>query len=155
MAIPIEPIFDRHRIGMIIDISSESLSTSVRNAYRHRPESTPENPSGASRAVYRLPVATKNWTALTRYCEDGDLQIDNNATERAIRGVAVGRNNWIFFGSDEGGRTAAVLRSFVASCQRVGVDPFVWLRDILSRIADHPVTRLTELLPHNWTPVHA
>jgi transposase len=92
----------------------------------------------------------KNWTALTRYCEDGDFQIDNNATERAIRGIAVGRNNWVFFGSDEGGKTAAVLRSFVASCQRVGVDPFVWLKDILSRIADHPITRIAELLPHNW-----
>jgi transposase len=113
-------------------------------------EILPKSPEG--RAVrYTL----KNWTALTRYCEDGDLQIDNNATERAIRGVAVGRNNWVFFGSDEGGRTAAVLRSFVASCQRVGVDPFAWLKEILSRIADHPITRLAELLPHNWAPVQA
>jgi len=94
----------------------------------------------------------KNWTALTRYCEDGDLEIDNNATERAIRGVAVGRNNWVFFGSDFGGKTAAVLRSFVASCQRVKVEPFAWLKDVLSRIADHPITRLAELLPHNWAP---
>jgi transposase len=113
-------------------------------------EVLPKSPEG--RAVrYTL----KNWTALTRYCEDGDLQIDNNATERAIRGVAVGRNNWMFFGSDEGGKTSAVLRSFVASCQRVGVDPFVWLKDTLSRIADHPFNRLAELLPHNWTPAHA
>jgi transposase len=113
-------------------------------------EVLPKSPEG--RAVrYTL----KNWCALTRYCEDGDLPIDNNATERAIRGVAVGRNNWVFFGSDEGGKTAAVLRSFVASCQRVGVDPFVWLKDILSRIADHPITRLAELLPHNWAPVQA
>jgi transposase len=113
-------------------------------------EVLPKSPEG--RAVrYTL----KNWTALSRYCEDGDLSIDNNATERAIRGVAVGRNNWVFFGSDEGGTTAAVLRSFVASCQRVGVDPFIWLKDILSRIADHPITRLAELLPHNWAPVQS
>jgi hypothetical protein len=113
-------------------------------------EVLPKSPEG--RAVrYTL----KNWTALTRYCEDGDLQIDNNATERAIRGVAVGRNNWVFFGSDEGGKTAAVLRSFVASCQRVGVDPFVWLKDILSRIADHPINRVAELLPHNWASAQA
>ena len=113
-------------------------------------EVLPKSPEG--RAVrYTL----KNWSALTRYCEDGDLQIDNNATERAIRGVAVGRNNWVFFGSDEGGKTAAVLRSFVASCQRVGVDPFVWLKDILSRIADHPITRIAELLPHNWASAQA
>ena len=69
-----------------------------------------------------------NWTVLNRYCEDGDLEIDNNRTERSIHGVAVGRNNWIFFGSasDQGGHTAALLRSFVASCQRVGVDPYAW-----------------------------
>src|ERR1700694_5306927 len=73
--------------------------------------------------------------------------------QREIRGVAVGRNNWTFFGSDQGGQTAAVLRSFVASCQRAGVDPFTWLKDVLSRIADHPITRLAELLPHNWAPV--
>jgi len=83
------------------------------------------------------------------------LEIDNNATERAIRGAAVGRNNWIFFGSDRGRKTAAVLRSFVATCQRVGIDPFTWLRDVLSRIAVHPITRLAELLPHNWTPAQA
>ena len=62
----------------------------------------------------------------------------NNATERAIRGVAVGRNNWIFFGSDHCGNTAAILLSFVASCQPVNVNPFVWLKDVLSRIAAHP-----------------
>jgi transposase len=113
-------------------------------------EVLPKSPEG--RAVrYTL----KNWTALTRYCEDGDLQIDNNATERAIRGVAVGRNNWVFFGSEEGGKTAAVLRSFATSCQRVGVDPFLWLKDILSRFADRPINRLAELLPHNWASARA
>jgi hypothetical protein len=71
-------------------------------------------------------------------------------TEQSIRGVAVGRNNWIFFGSDQGGHTAAVLRSFVASCQRGGVDPYAWFKDVLTRIAAHPITRLAELLPHNW-----
>ena len=110
-------------------------------------EVLPKSPEG--RAVrYTL----KNWTALTRYCEDGDLEIDNNATERAIRGVAIGRHNWVFFGSDEGGKTAAVLRSLVASCQRAGIDPFLWLKDVLSRIAMHPITRLADLLPHNWAP---
>ena len=110
-------------------------------------EVLPKSPEG--RAVrYTL----KNWTALNRYCEDGNLSIDNNATERAIGGVAVGRNNWIFFGSDQGGKTAAVLRSFTASCQRVGVDPFAWLKDVLSRIAEHPINRIAELLPHNWAP---
>src|SRR5690349_14838892 len=108
-------------------------------------EVLPKSPEG--RAVrYTL----KNWIALNRYCEDGDLEIDNNRTERSIRGVAVGRHNWIFFGSDQGGHTAAVLRSFVASCQRVAVDPYAWFKDVLTRIAVHPITRLEELLPHNW-----
>jgi transposase len=115
-----------------------------------RDEVLPKSPEG--RAVrYTL----KSWTALTRYCDDGDLEIDNNGTERSIRGIAVGRHNWTFFGSDEGGKTAAVLRSFAASCQRVGVDPFTWLKDVLSRIAAHPITRIGELLPHNWTPASA
>lgn len=128
------PILDKLR-DYLLEIQAEVL---------------PKSPEG--RAVrYTL----KNWTALTRYCEDGDLEIDNNATERAIRGVAVGRNNWVFFGSDQGGKTAAVLRSFVASCQRAGVDPFTWLKDVLSRIAAHPITRLAELLPHNWAPAQA
>jgi transposase len=113
-------------------------------------EVLPKSPEG--RAVrYTL----KNWTALTRYCEDGDLEIDNNATERSIRGIAVGRHNWTFFGSDRGGRAAAVLRSLVASCQRVRVDPFTWLKDVLSRVPTHPITRVAELLPHNWAPSHA
>ena len=104
-------------------------------------EVLPKSPAG--RAVrYTL----KNWTALNRYCEDGNLSIDNNATERDIRGVAVGRNNWMFFGSDQGGKTAAVLRSFAASCQRVGVEPFAWFKDVLSRIATHPITRITEYI---------
>ena len=107
----------------------------------------PKSPEG--RAVR---YALKNWTALTRYCEDGDLEIDNNATERSIRSVAVGRRNWTFFGSDQGGKTAAVLRSFVASCQRAGVEPFAWFQDVLSRIASHPISRIAELLPHNWAP---
>jgi transposase len=113
-------------------------------------EVLPKSPEG--RAVrYTL----KNWTALTRYCEDGDLSIDNNATERDIRGVAVGRNNWMFFGSDRGGQTAAILRSFTASCQRVGLEPFAWFKDVLSRIATHPINRIAELLPHNWKPAPA
>jgi transposase len=97
----------------------------------------------------------KNWSALTRYCDDSDLAIDNNRTERSLRGWAVGRNNWTFFGSDRGGRTAAVLRSFVASCELVKVEPFAWFHDVLSRIAAQPITRLEELLPHRWAPSSA
>ena len=110
----------------------------------------PKSPSGAA-----VRYALNQWKALTRFLEDGDLEIDNGASERANRDIALGRNNWTFFGSDNGGRTAAVLRSFIASCKRAGVEPFAWFRDVLSRIAAHPLTRLTELLPHNWKPIHS
>ena len=105
----------------------------------------PKSEAGQA-AAYTL----KNWTALTRYVDDPDLSIDNNHTERALRCFAVGRANWTFFGSDRGGKTAAVLRSFISSCELVKVDPFAWFRDVLSRIADFPITRLDELLPHRW-----
>jgi transposase len=103
-----------------------------------------------SEAGQAIAYTLKNWAALTCYCSDGDLLIDNNATERSLRGFAVGRNNWTFFGSDNGGKTAAVLRSFVSSCELVSIDPFAWFRDVLSRIAEYPITRLEELLPHRW-----
>jgi transposase len=105
-----------------------------------------------SDAGQAIAYTLKNWTALTRYCADGDLAIDNNATERSLRGFALGRNNWTFFGSDNGGKTAAVLRSFVTSCELVKIDPSAWFRDVLGRIADHPISRLDELLPHRWVP---
>lgn len=105
----------------------------------------PKSPSGAA-----VRYALNQWEALTRFLEDGDLEIDNGASERANRDIALGRGNWTFFGSDNGGRTAAVLRSFIASCKRSGVEPFAWFRNVLSRIASHPITQLTELLPHNW-----
>ena len=103
-----------------------------------------------SEAGQAIAYTLNNWVALTRYCGDGDLSIDNNATERSLRGFAVGRNNWTFFGSDNGGKTAAVLRSFVTSCELVKIDPFAWFKYVLGRIADHPMKRLDELLPHRW-----
>ena len=110
-----------------------------------RAEVLPKSPA-ASAVRYAL----NQWEALTRFLEDGDLEIDNGATERANRGVAVGRGNWTFFGSDNGGKTAAVLLSFIATCKRNAVEPFAWFRDVLSRIAGHPINRIEELLPHNW-----
>lgn len=107
-----------------------------------------------SEAGQAVAYTLKNWTALTRYCQNPDLSIDNNATERTLRCFAVGRANWTFFGSDRGGKTAAVLRSFVTSCELVKVDPFAWFHDVLSRIADHPITKLDELLPHRWAAVY-
>jgi transposase len=103
-----------------------------------------------SEAGQAVAYTLKNWTALARYCENPDLSIDNNATERTLRCFAVGRANWTFFGSDRGGKTAAVLRSFVTSCELVKLDPFIWFCDVLSRIAACPMSKLDELLPHRW-----
>jgi transposase len=110
-----------------------------------QPEMLPKSPSGAA-----VRYALNQWEALTRFLEDGELEIDNGATERANRDIALGRGNWTFFGSDGGGKTAAVLRSFIASCKRCGVEPFAWFHDVLVRIPAHSITRLSELLPHNW-----
>jgi hypothetical protein len=106
-----------------------------------------------SEAGHAVSYALKNWVALTRYCEDGDLAIDNNHTERSLRGIAVGRHNWTFVGSDRGGKTMAVLRSFVASCELARVDPFAWFQDVLSRIGAHSIQKLDDLLPHRWAAV--
>ena len=113
-----------------------------------QPEVLPKSPSGAA-----VRYALNQWEALTRFLGDGELEIDNGATERANRDIALGRGNWTFFGSDTGGKTAAVLRSFVASCKRCRVEPFAWFRDVLSRIPAHSITRLAELLPQNWKPL--
>jgi transposase len=92
----------------------------------------------------------KNWQALVRYCQDGDLEIDNNGAERSLRQIVVGRNNWLFYGSDQGGRTAAVLTSLIATCKRLHVEPFAYLRDLFARISAHPHHQLDDLLPDRW-----
>jgi hypothetical protein len=117
---------------------------------RERPQVLPKSPIGQAIA-YTL----SNWDALVRYTEDGDLEIDNNGAERSLRGVAVGRRNWTFFGSDNGGRTAAVLSSLVASAKRHHIDPFAYLRDVFARVSAHPRNRLEELLPDEWKAAQA
>ena len=89
------------------------------------------------------------WRALTRYCDDGRIEIDNNAAERALRGVALGRSNYLFMGSDSGGQRAAAIYSLVESAKLNGLDPQAYLREVLARIAEHPINRIDELLPWN------
>lgn len=103
-----------------------------------------------SEAGKAVAYALNHWAALTRYVEDGDLPIDNNRTERSLRGIAVGRKNWLFVGSDRGGETMSVLQSFVATCELVKIDPFAWFADVLTRIGEHSIQKLDELLPHRW-----
>jgi transposase len=95
--------------------------------------------------------ARNQWAALQVYTTAGFLEIDNNAAERALRAVAIGRKNYLFFGSDIGGETAAVLYTFTQTCQALGVEPWRYLRDVLSRLPSHPTERLVELLPDEWT----
>ena len=91
--------------------------------------------------------------ALTRYCDDGSLEIDNNAAERALRAVALGRKNYLFAGSDVGGERAASIYSLIGSAKLNGMDPEAYLREVLTRIADHPVNRIDDLLPWNLVPI--
>ena len=92
------------------------------------------------------------WEALIRYASSGYLAIDNNVAEQHMKTIATGRKNWLFTGSENGGKTMAVLFSVVSSCQRHGYDPFVYLRDVLERLPSLPHDRLAELLPDRWSP---
>ena len=94
--------------------------------------------------------ALSQWDALNRYLDDGDLAIDNNLAERHMRPVALGRKNWLFAGSDEGGKRAAVIYSLIQSCKRNGVEPFAYLRDVLQRLPGHSTHNLHELTPIAW-----
>ncbi len=92
------------------------------------------------------------WDAFTRFLDDGRLCMSNNAAERELRAVAVGRRNWTFAGSDEGGRRAAAIYTLIASAKLNDIDPQAWLADVLARLPDHPAKRIHELLPWNWRP---
>lgn len=97
-----------------------------------------------------MTYARNQWEALHRYLDDGALAIDNNAAERALRTVAIGRKNWMFAGSDEGGRRAAVFYTLIESAKRVGVEPWTYLKDVFMRVWTHPANRIEELMPCRW-----
>ncbi|HEY0296245.1 MAG TPA: transposase, partial [Bordetella sp.] len=100
--------------------------------------------------------ALARWAALTRYVDDGRIEIDNNAAERALRVVALGRKNYLFAGSDAGGHSAAAIYSLLGTAALNGVEPMGYLREVLARIADHPVNRIQDLLPwHLALPCNA
>jgi hypothetical protein len=98
------------------------------------------------------PDAQRGWASFALFFEDGRVCLSNNAAERAIRGIAVGRRNWTFAGSDAGGETLADAMTVIETAKLSGLDPEAYLRDILARINDHKINRLNELLPWNWTP---
>jgi transposase len=90
------------------------------------------------------------WPAFTRFLEDGRICLSNNAAERALRGIAIGRKSWLFCGNDRGGDRAAAMYTLIETAKLNGIDPEAWLADVLRRINDHPASRLDELLPWNW-----
>ena len=92
----------------------------------------------------------KRWSAFTRFLDDGRICLTNNAAERALRGIALGRRAWLFAGSDRGGERAAAMYTLIATAKLNDISPQAWLADVLRRIADHPASRLHELLPWNW-----
>ena len=88
------------------------------------------------------------------YLEDGELEMDNNLIENAIRPIALGRKNYLFAGSHDAAQRAAIFYSLFACCRQHDVDPYQWLVDVLNRLPDHPVNRIEELLPHLWQPLN-
>jgi transposase len=105
----------------------------------------PKSPVAAA-VTYTL----NQWQALNRYTTDGDLHIDNNVAERTLKLIGQGRDNWLFLGSDNGGRTAAMLYSFTATCKQQGIDSFAYLRAVLEQLPTQPPKSLEELVPHRW-----
>ena len=105
--------------------------------------------SGKSDLAKAIRYTLSRWAALSRYADDGRVEIDNNAAERSIRGIALGRKNWLFAGSDNGGERAAAIYSLIETCKLNGIDPEAYLRSVLTNIADHPINRVADLLPWN------
>lgn len=100
-----------------------------------------------------LGYSIQRWPELMLYATDGKLNIDNNPVENSIRPVAIGRKNYLFAGSHEAAKRSAMLYSLMGTCKLHGVNPFVWLRNVLQRINNHPINKIADLLPHNWEPL--
>ena len=113
-------------------------------------EATLQKISGKSELAKAMRYGLSRWPARCSYLNDGRIEIDNNAAERSIRGIALGRKNYLFAGSDAGGQRAAAIYSLTLTCKLNNIDPEAYFRDILGRIADHKINRISELLPWKW-----
>ena len=117
---------------------------------RERLVALPKSPIGKA-VMYAL----NNWEALNRFVEDGELTIDNNRAENALRKIAIGRKNWLFLGSETGGKTASIFASIVATCNRHALDPFAYLKYVFARLAADPDLDPATLLPDKWQTAQA
>jgi hypothetical protein len=124
------------------------------DALRRWFETTLPKLSRKSETAAAIRYALARWNALVRYADHGNIEIDNNAAERALRAVALGRKNYLFAGSDTGGERAASIYSVIGSAKLNHLDPEAYLREVLTRIADHPISRIGDLLPWNITSAH-
>jgi transposase len=136
---------DAQRLQMRQDLAAPILGQFRTWLEAQRPEVLPKSPMGEA-----IGYARNNWAALVRYAEAGFLAIDNNVAEREMKRIAIGRKNWLTVGSPRGGQTAAVLLSFTSTCQRLGVEPWAYLQDVLTRLPTTPAGQLGDLLPDHW-----
>jgi transposase len=136
---------DEQRLQMRQELSLPILEQFHQWLVTQRPEVLPKSPMGEA-----IGYALNNWEALRRYTEAGFLTIDNNVAEREMKRIAIGRKNWLTVGSPRGGQTAAVLFSFTSTCQRVGIEPWAYLQDILTRLPGTNAGQLGDLLPDHW-----
>src|SRR5262249_21791533 len=113
-----------------------------------RAQVLPKSPMGEA-----MGDALNHKVARRRYTERGFSEIDNTASERGEKTIAIGRGNWLFFGSEGGGATAAILFSLTETCKGLGVEPWAYLRDVLDRLSTHPASRIAELLPDHWEAI--
>jgi transposase len=128
------PLLDDPRVWMEQKLSALSRKSEVAAAIRY---------------------ALARWRALLRYIDDGRIELDNNRAERALRAVALGRKNYLFAGSDSGGDGAAAMYTLIGTAKLNGLDPEAYLRTVLTRIADHPIHRIHDLLPWNLSLTHS
>ena len=135
----------QQRVGVRTE-RSRPLVTALESWLREQRAKVSKNSETGKAIDYSL----KRWAALTRFLDDGRLCMTNNAAERELRAIAVGRRNWTFAGSDEGGRRAAALYTLIATAKLNDVDPQAWLADVLARMPDYPAKRIGDLLPWNW-----